>query len=95
MFLNPNYPPPVDPSVDVPLIITWEFAQKEIAKVKGYSLGNNLTMEQEQLQQKILGIIPLLAEVNAISEELNKYRVFDILLMPIAFCDGVLVKGSK
>lgn len=94
VFLNPIYPF-IDPSVKLPLIITWEFAQKEIAQVKGYSLGNNLTIEQEQMQQKILNIIPLLSEVNAISEELNKYRVFEILLMPMAFCDGILLKGSK
>ena len=63
--------------------------------MKGYSLGNLLTIEQEQLQQKILNILPLLSEANAISEELNKYRVFEIVLMPITFYDGVFVKGSK
>lgn len=63
--------------------------------MKGYSLGNLLTIEQEQLQQKILNILPLLSEANAISEELNKYRVFEIVLMPITFYDGVFAKGSK
>lgn len=63
--------------------------------MKGYSLGNLLTIEQEQLQQKILNILPLLSEANAISEELNKYRVFEIILMPITFYDGVFGKGSK
>jgi hypothetical protein len=89
VFLNPNH------EVDSSLMITWEFAQKEIAKVKGYSLGNNLTIEQEQIQEKILSLIPLLSEVNAISEELNKYRTFEIILMPISSWDGVPVKGSK
>jgi hypothetical protein len=77
------------------LMITWEYAQKEIAKVKGYSLGNNLTIEQEEIQEKILSLIPLLSEVNSISEELNKYRIFEIILMPISSWDGVAVKGSK
>ncbi len=89
VFLNPNH------EEDSSLMITWEFAQKEIAKVKGYSLGNNLTIEQEQIQEKILSLIPLLSEVNAISEELNKYRTFEIILMPISSWDGVPVKGSK
>lgn len=93
VFLNPNHQR--ETSSDIPSIITWEFAQKEIAQVKGYSLGNLLTIEQEQLQQKILNILPLLSEANAISEELNKYRVFEIVLMPITFYDGVFAKGSK
>ena len=76
-------------------VITWEFAQKEIAKIKGYSLGNNLTFDQEEIQEKILTLLPLLSEVNAISEELNKYRVFEIVLMPISSWEGVLAKGSK
>ena len=80
---------------DLPATITWEFAQKEIAKAKGYSMGNNLTMEQEEIQEKILSLIPVLSEINAISEELNKYRVFEIVLMPISSWDGVAVKGSK
>ncbi|CAF3662340.1 unnamed protein product [Adineta steineri] len=80
---------------DLPAVITWEFAQKEIAKAKGYSLGNNLTVEQEEIQEKILSLLPLLSEINAISEELNKYRVFETVLMPISSWVGVVVKGSK
>ena len=80
---------------DLPSTITWEFAQKEIARAKGYSMGNNLTAEQEQIQEKILSLLPLVSEVNAISEELNKYRMFEIVLMPVSAWDGVLVKGSR
>jgi kinesin family protein 1 len=80
---------------DLPGVISWEYAQKEIAKAKGYSLGNNLTMEQEELQEKILSLLPLLSEVNAISEELNKYRTFEIVIMPISSWDGMMAKGSK
>lgn len=90
VFINRN-----QCSDDEQPIITWECAQKEIAKIKGYSLGNNLSIEQETLQQKILPLLPLLSEVNAISEELNKYRTFEIILMPISSWDGVPVKGSK
>ncbi|CAF3182883.1 unnamed protein product [Rotaria socialis] len=80
---------------DLPSVISWEFAQKEIAKAKGYSLGNNLTVEQEEIQEKILSLLPLLSEVNAISEELNKYRTFEIVLMPISSWEGTAAKGSK
>ena len=93
VFLNPLNESQAAP--DLPSVITWEFAQKEIAKAKGYSLGNNLTTEQEDVQEKILSLLPLLSEVNAISEELNKYRVFEIVLMPLSSWDGIPVKGSK
>jgi kinesin family member 1 len=93
VFLNPLNE--IQTSTDIPSIVTWEFAQKEIAKAKGYSLGNNLTIEQEDIQEKILSLLPLLSEINAISEELNKYRVFEIVLMPISSWDGASVKGSK
>jgi kinesin family protein 1 len=89
VFLNPFYEK--ESSSD----ITWELAQKEIAKAKGYSLGNNLTIEQEEIQQKIFSLLSLVSEVNAISEELNKYRTFEILLMPISSWDGISGKGSK
>lgn len=84
-----------DDSPDLPSTITWEFAQKEIAKAKGFSLGNNLTVEQEEIQEKILSLLPLLSEVNAISEELNKYRTFEIVLMPVSSWEGIDIKGSK
>ncbi|CAF3790803.1 unnamed protein product [Rotaria sordida] len=93
VYLNPLNEQESSP--DLPSIITWEFAQKEIAKAKGYSLGNNLTIEQEEIQEKILSLLPLLSEVNAISEELNKYRVFEIVLMPISSWEGIAIKGSK
>ncbi len=93
VYLNPLNESESAP--DLPSIITWEFAQKEIAKAKGYSLGNNLTIEQEEIQEKILSLLPLLSEVNAISEELNKYRTFEIVLMPISSWEGVPIKGSK
>ena len=93
VYLNPLHENEAAPGL--PLTITWEFAQKEIAKAKGYSMGNNLTVEQEELQEKVLSLLPLLSEVNAISEELNKYRTFEIVLMPVSSWEGTLIKGSK
>ena len=82
-------------SRDLPALITWEFAQKEIPKAKGYSLGNNLSFEQEEVQEKILNLLPLLAEINSISEELNKYHTFEIGLMPLSSWEGIVAKGSR
>ncbi|CAM4741050.1 unnamed protein product [Rotaria magnacalcarata] len=93
VYLNPFNEKEALP--DLPSIISWDFAQKEIAKAKGYSLGNNLTVDQEEIQEKILNLLPLLSEVNAISEELNKYRTFEIVLMPMSSWEGTAVKGSK
>ncbi|CAF3137222.1 unnamed protein product [Rotaria sp. Silwood2] len=93
VFLNPT--DEQQSLLDTPTIITWEYAQKEIAKAKGFSLENNSTIEQDDIQQKILNLLPLISEVNAISEELNKYRIFEIILMPISSWDGILIQGSK
>ncbi|CAF1220983.1 unnamed protein product [Didymodactylos carnosus] len=85
---------PVDPNL--PVVITWAYAQKEVAKAKGYNTTTtNLTKEQEDTQEKVLNLLPVLSEVNAISEELNKYRAFEIVVMPTASWEAVNVKGSK
>jgi len=33
--------------------------------------------------------------VNAVSEELNKYQMFDVVLMTVAGHDGTTTKGTK
>lgn len=86
---------PADDTKGASTHITWDFAQKELAQAKGYSFGTNVNMEQSVIQEKILNLLPLLSEVNAISEELNKYRVFEIILMPISSWDGISTKGSR
>lgn len=40
-------------------------------------------------------MLPLVSEVNAISEELNKYQTFDVVLMTVAGHDGTTNKGTK
>lgn len=69
--------------------ITWELAQNEIAEAKGFSLKNtSLTKEQQMIQEEIIELLPSVTEVNAISEELNKHRLFEVVLVPsIAFED--------
>lgn len=69
--------------------ITWEEAQKEIAEAKGYSTKNStLSKEQKLIQEEIIELLPTVTEVNAISDELNKHRLFEIIIVPsIAFED--------
>ena len=40
----------------------------------------NLT-DQQRAQEQILELLPMINEMNAVSEELNKYRKFDLVLM--------------
>lgn len=62
-------------------------AQAEIAEAKGFKLRNTtLTKEQQVVEEQIIELLPIISEVNAISEELNKYRLFEVILVPaIAF----------
>ncbi|CAF4431541.1 unnamed protein product [Rotaria socialis] len=80
---------------DISKIITWEYAQKDIAKAKGLLLADNTMIEQEDLEQKVLNLLPLISEANLISEELNKYRLFEIILIPLSSWEGIPVQGSK
>lgn len=74
--------------------VTWEMAQKEIAEAKGFSSSNKmLTKEQIIVQEKIIEYLPAVSEVNAISEELNKYRFFEIILVPSMIFD--ITKPNK
>ena len=63
IFKNPKSP---TPSAGSPAEVTWDFAQGEIAKAKGYSTGTEgLTREQQRAQEQVLELLPLLGEVNA------------------------------
>jgi len=52
-------------------------------------------LDRQIVQEQVLDILPLVSEVNAISEELNKYQTFDVVLMTVAGHDGTTNKGSK
>ncbi len=48
--------------------------------------------EQRIIQEQIIELLPIISDVNAIAEELNKHRFFEVILVPtIAFED----KNSK
>ncbi|KAL4235255.1 hypothetical protein ACF0H5_006893 [Mactra antiquata] len=83
VFLNPKNQ---DSGDDLPPEITWEFAQKEIAQVKGFATttGVGMTKDQQIAQEQVLEILPMVSEVNAVSEELNKQKSFEVVLISAA-----------
>ena len=40
-----------------------------------------LQIDQQVAQEKVLEILPMVSEVNAISEELNKHKTFEVVLI--------------
>ncbi|CAE1299414.1 Kinesin-like protein KIF1B,Kinesin-like protein KIN-4B,Kinesin-like protein KIF1A,Kinesin-like protein KIF28P,Kinesin-like protein KIF16B,Kinesin-like protein FLA10,Kinesin-like protein KIN-12D,Kinesin-like protein KIF17,Kinesin-like protein KIN-4A,Kinesin-like protein unc-104,Osmotic avoidance abnormal protein 3,Kinesin-like protein KIF1C,Kinesin-related protein 1,Kinesin-like protein Klp98A,Kinesin-like protein KIF14,Kinesin-like protein KIF18B,Chromosome-associated kinesin KIF4,Kinesin-like protein KIF1 len=48
-------------------------------------------LQQQQItQEKVLEILPMVSEVNAVSDELNKHKSFEVVLMPsLAICGRV------
>lgn len=87
VFMNPKN---TETAEDLPAEITWEFAQKEIAQVKGFAttigagLSKALTKDQQIAQEQVLEILPMVSEVNAVSEELNKQKSFEVVLISAA-----------
>jgi hypothetical protein len=44
--------------------------------------------EQQVAQEQVLEILPMVTEVNAVSEELNKHRTFEVVLISAAAQEG-------
>ncbi|CAH8870415.1 unnamed protein product [Trichobilharzia szidati] len=65
-------------------IIDWEFAQSELAQATGFEqLGNKPRKKEDAiLQNELLELLPLINEANAIADELNKQRTFEVILLP-------------
>ncbi|KAK2181347.1 hypothetical protein NP493_403g07034 [Ridgeia piscesae] len=96
VFLNPKNVKSAEASL--PSEITWEFAQKEIAQAKGFAVGSSgMTKDQQIAQEEVLEILPLITEVNAVSEELDKHRTFEVVLISAAAQEGGLnsTTGTK
>lgn len=70
-------------SEGTPDSVDWEFAQKEIAQAKGFAtgFGSGLSKDQQRAQEQVLELLPIVSEVNAISEELNKHKTFEVILI--------------
>ncbi|XP_048735911.1 kinesin-like protein KIF28 isoform X5 [Ostrea edulis] len=94
VLMNPMKPETADTSL--PKEITWEYAQKEIAQVKGFATGSaGLSKEQQIVQEQVLEILPMVSEVNAVSEELNKQKSFEVVLISAAAQEGGDVTQSQ
>ncbi|XP_052834331.1 kinesin-like protein KIF28P [Octopus bimaculoides] len=87
LFVNPFV---VDQDPNLPKDISWEYAQKEIAMASGYAeaMLSGLTKDQQITQENVLEILPMVSEVNALSDELNKYKSFEVVLMSSAAQQG-------
>ncbi|EDV21287.1 uncharacterized protein TRIADDRAFT_30614, partial [Trichoplax adhaerens] len=87
VFNNPKNPVLPDGTPDK---IDYEFAQKELAASKGFSTGGQgLSKEQQIAQEQVLELLPLVSEVNAVSEELDKHRSFEVILISGAAMEGI------
>ena len=47
-------------------------------------LINFFFLAQQIVEEEIVKVLPIIADLNAISEELNKYRFFEVVLIPTA-----------
>ncbi|XP_054154280.1 kinesin-like protein KIF28P [Oppia nitens] len=66
--------------------VSFELAQEEIATKAGFALNNDdQSMEQALLNKDLLEVIPTVDEANAISEELEKFVRFEIMLVSPQF----------
>jgi len=78
-FVNPTNPTMSEGS---PATVDWDYAQKEIAEAKGFATqGLGLNAEQAMAQEQVLELLPNVSEVNAISEELDKKKAFEVILI--------------
>jgi deoxycytidylate deaminase len=50
--------------------------------------------EQQIVQEQILEILPMVSEVNAVSEELNKHKSFEVVLISAAAQEGSGKQGQ-
>ncbi|XP_075250028.1 kinesin-like protein KIF28 isoform X4 [Convolutriloba macropyga] len=75
---------PINPLVreGTPEKVDWEFASLEMTKEQGVAWdAQDMNTEQQRVRNEIAELYPMIAKANAISEELNKYKSFDIVLV--------------
>ena len=64
VFMNPKKQ---ETAPGTPEYLTWDFAQNEIAKAKGYATGTDgMSKDQQRAQEQVLELLPLLSEATAI-----------------------------
>ena len=77
LFINPLVPHPAE---GTPEDVDYDFAQSELAKASGFDLEGKDIDEQRRIEA-VLEMLPMVAEVNAIAEELKKDVTFEIALV--------------
>ena len=55
----------------------------------------NLLSDRQIIQDQVLEILPMVSETSAISEELNKYQTFDVVLMTVSGQGTTSGNGTK
>ncbi|XP_063722151.1 kinesin-like protein KIF28 [Symsagittifera roscoffensis] len=79
VFYNPKNPQVRE---GTPEKVDWEFASLEMTKEQGVAWdAQDMNTEQQRVRNEIAELYPMIAKANAISEELNKYKSFDIVLV--------------
>ena len=82
LFLHPGKKEELSDSTPKDATIDFDFVQKEIAENSGFSGDTTgLSKDQARLQEQIMELLPQMAEVNAVSEELDKYRHFEPVIL--------------
>jgi pSer/pThr/pTyr-binding forkhead associated (FHA) protein len=96
VFMNPKNTNTNTNTADknVPNEITWEFAQTEIAEAKGFQtkVVSDLPRDQQVAQEQVIELLPLVSQVNAVSEEMNKHKTFEVIILSAAAQQG---RGTK
>lgn len=103
VFINPKDAAPNEPKVtwneaQKEIAAAKGFSVKDTSLTKGILKKNGFfskrycnflpKKEQQIIQEQIIELLPIVTDVNAISEELNKHRLFEVILVPaIAFED--------
>eukprot|EP00118_Oscarella_pearsei_P011068 m.71435 g.71435 ORF g.71435 m.71435 type:complete len:1006 (+) comp35741_c0_seq3:25-3042(+) len=96
VFKNPKKLSSQDPTVTEEMV-SWDFAQKEIAQARGFqaATGSDLSNGQQLAQEQIVELLPLVSEVNAISEEMNKHKSFEVIMLSAVAQESTLLKTPK
>jgi hypothetical protein len=73
---------PTDPttSSSTPTRVDYEFAQSELAKASGFAMDGKDAEEHRRIEA-VLEMLPLIGEVNAMAEEMNKGLQYEIALV--------------
>ncbi|EDQ91195.1 uncharacterized protein MONBRDRAFT_17919 [Monosiga brevicollis MX1] len=83
LFINPQHP---EPSEGTPETVDYDFAQSELARASGFDMDGKDPDEQQRIEA-LLEMLPMIAEVNAISDEMQKAINFEVALVSSQLLD--------